>query len=305
MRSPKVVIVMLNWNGKKDTFLCLRSLANLKYDNFETIVVDNGSTDGSVELLRREKGITLIENGANLGFAAGNNVGIRYAINNINTDYIFLLNNDTECDPNMLMYLVRTAESSSQIGIVSPKIYYFDNPNKIWSVGGDNIFKTVLFGDPRKGQEDVRNFLHDREVDYVWSCAMLIKWKVISQIGLLDEDYFVSMEDIDYCKRARDAGFRIWVSSRANLWHKVASSTGGGSYNPIIRYYYGKGLVLFMKKHALLKEWMFFFPIVFMSLLWAAPREFYRNNYKAVFEKIRGIKDGFITAPHPIQKPLR
>ncbi|MDZ7695447.1 MAG: glycosyltransferase family 2 protein [Deltaproteobacteria bacterium] len=305
MKSPEVVVVILNWNGKEDTTLCLRSLANLKYDHVEIIVVDNGSKDGSVEFLRSEKGITLIENGANLGFAAGNNVGIRYAINKLKPDYVFLLNNDTECDPDMLTHLVRTAESSSQIGIVSPKICYFDNPNKIWSIGGNGIFKTVLLGDSIKGQGDSVNYVQDRPVDYVWSCGMLIKENVIHQIGLLDEDYFVSMEDIDYCKRARDAGFEIWVSSRAKLLHKVSSSTGGDNYTPIIRYYYAKGMVLFMKKHALLREWMLFFPIVLMSLVWAMPREFYRNNQKAVFEKIRGLKDGFMTAPHPIQKPLR
>lgn len=293
MSSPKVSIVILNWNGKKDTMLCLNSLSKLRYDNFETIVVDNGSTDGSVESLHKQPGITFIENKKNIGFAAGNNVGIRTALSK-NTDYVLLLNNDTVCDPDFLTHMVKTAESSIQTGIVCPKIYYFDQTDRIWSVGGKNIFRTVILGDPTKGKKDTAGrYQEDREIDYAWSCAMLIKRALLERIGLLDEDYFVSMEDIDYCKRAKDRGFSIYLSARAKVWHRVSSSTGGEGYTPIMRYYYGKGMALFMRKHARVWQWPLFFLIVGWSLLWAGFRETTRKNQKAIFSKIKGLKHGF------------
>src|SRR5262245_37473647 len=136
VHRPHVAIILLNWNQPEYTLACLRSLGQLEYPNVTVTVVDNGSTDGSPALIRaRYPDVTLIENGRNLGFAAGNNVGIDLAMRD-GADYVMLLNNDTEVAPDMVDDLIAVAESDSSIGIVGPKILYYDLPDTIWSAGG-------------------------------------------------------------------------------------------------------------------------------------------------------------------------
>ena len=126
-KYSKVTIILLNWNGKEDTIECLESLKHITYPNYEILLVDNGSTDGSVECFReRYPGMEIIENGENLGFAEGNNVGIRRAMDE-GADYVLLLNNDTVVDPEFLGELVKVGESDPKIGIVGPKICYYNN----------------------------------------------------------------------------------------------------------------------------------------------------------------------------------
>src|SRR5262249_3506361 len=131
-----VAIVLLNWNGTEDTLACLRSLGQLEYGNATVTVVDNGSTDGAPERIRaRFPGVGLIENGRNLGFAGGNNVAIPPSVD-AGADYVLLLNNDTEVAPDMLSRLIDVAERDPSVGIVGPKILYYDLPDTIWSAGG-------------------------------------------------------------------------------------------------------------------------------------------------------------------------
>src|SRR5436190_7401977 len=133
--APSVAVIVLNWNGRDDTLACLESLAGLNYDNFQVMVVDNGSTDGSVGAIRpRFPGVEIIETGRNLGFAEGNNVGIRLALDR-GMDYVFLLNNDTVVDPSLLSELVAAAERCPEGGIFGAQILYHSDPLKIWFAG--------------------------------------------------------------------------------------------------------------------------------------------------------------------------
>ena len=135
MDRPKVAIIILNWNRKDDTLACLRSLDRVAYEEREILVVDNHSTDGSVDAFRENyPGIEIIENDKNLGYAAGNNVGIRRAMENA-ADVILLLNNDTEVEPGFLGAMVDVLESDAHIGAVGPKIYYFSEPGVLWATG--------------------------------------------------------------------------------------------------------------------------------------------------------------------------
>jgi len=218
--NPQVVIVVLNWNGLADTLACLASLAELDYPEREVVVVDNGSSDGSVRAIReRFPMVTVLENGENLGYTGGNNVGIRYALEQ-GADYVFLLNNDTEVDPQMLKRLIEVAESDPGIGVVGPKILYHSEPETIWSAGGivEPVGRPVNLGlDERdEGQHDAL-----REVDWVTGCALLIRSSVVRQIGLLDERFFIYFEENDWCRRVREAGFKIYYVPTARLWHKI------------------------------------------------------------------------------------
>lgn len=222
--KPQVTIIVLNWNGLADTLECLESLARLDYLTYEVVVVDNGSTDGSVEAIRTHfPQVTLIENGENLGYAGGNNVGIEYALE-AGTDYVLLLNSDTVVDSQMLDHLVHVGESDSDVGIVGPKIYYYHAPEVIWSAGG----RIGALGKPcQLGLDEIDTGQHDsvREVDYVTGCALLAKASLIQQIGDLDSRFFAYYEDAEWCARARRHHYKVIYVPQARVWHKIQPRT--------------------------------------------------------------------------------
>jgi GT2 family glycosyltransferase len=217
---PAVYFSILNWNQKDLTCECLESLAQLDYPNYEIVIVDNGSQDGEVTAIKALfPSVIVLENERNLGFAEGNNVAIRYALEQ-GADYVLLLNNDTVVDAQMLKRLIEVAERDDQIAIVGPKICYFDEPQTIWSAGG--ILKPrgvpVMLGldEIDKGQHDTR-----REVAWVTGCALLIKSSVVRRIGLIDARYFIYFEENDWCYRAKKAGYKIFYVPEARMWHKI------------------------------------------------------------------------------------
>lgn len=254
-KPPHLYIVVLTWNGKADTLECLASLQNITYSNASILVVDNASNDGTLEAIRnRFHRVDLIRNEQNLRFAAGNNVGIRYALDR-GADCILLLNNDTVVDKNFLSPLVETAESNQNIGIVGPTIYYFSFPNKIWFAGG--IIKWWQGWLEHRGIREIDNgqYAQSEEVDYITGCCLLIKREVIEQIGLLDERYYMYGEDTDWCVRAHRKGFKIFYQPKSKVWHKVSVSTGGHfswfkNWNKL------KSLFRFMRYHARPIHWI-------------------------------------------------
>lgn len=244
-KEPKVSIIIINWNGKEDTLECLKSLQKLNYTNYEIIVVDNGSKDGSQKAIKTMyPSINLIETGQNLGFAEGNNVGIKYALEK-KAQYIFLLNNDTIIAPDTLSHLITFAESDQLIGIVGPKILFYDIPNKIWFAGGKiDIRKGVI----HVGINEIDNGKYDKiiESDYITGCAMLIKSTIFSNIGMLKSEYFLLFEETDLCLRAKKAGYKIFYVPDGKVWHKCSTSFGG-ICSPLWIYYYARNNLLFIK----------------------------------------------------------
>jgi GT2 family glycosyltransferase len=217
---PVVGIVILNWNQPTDTVACLESLQRLEYPSFEIVVVDNGSTDGSPNLVaERFPQHTLIRNPKNFGFAAGNNVGVRHLLRS-KVDYVLLLNNDTEVSPDMLRILVEAAESDPHIGVVGPKIYYFDQQKTIWSAGGE-VDRLGHSWHRRADELDDGSRETIQDVGYVTGCAILVKASVIESIGVLDERFFIYFEETEWCARARHAGFRVVYEPGARMWHKI------------------------------------------------------------------------------------
>lgn len=256
----KVFIIVLNFNGKKDTLECLQSLKKS-----EVIVVDNGSTDGSVRAIRDKfPEIKILENKKNLGFAKGNNVGIRYALNQ-GADYIILLNNDTIVEINTLVRLIEVASSNNRIGILGPKIYFAKGfefhqgrykknelGKVIWYAGGLIDWRNVL--GVHRGVDEVDEGQYDKqeEVEFVSGCCMFIKREVFKKIGLLDERFFLYFEDLDFCLRAKKVGFRIVYVPEAVIWHKNAA-TVGGSGSDRQRYHYRRSRLIFGLRFAPIK----------------------------------------------------
>ncbi len=242
--EPKIFIVLVNYNRLKDTIECIESLRKISYPNYEIIVIENGSTDDSYDKLSEIKDILLIRSDVNQGFTGGNNLGIQIALEKL-ADYVLLLNNDTVVEENFLSELVRVAEADDKIGLVGCKILYYYEKNKIWSAGGGVtplLKRTFQYGENKidRGQFD-----QQREVDFVSGCCMLIRRQVFEKIGLLDPDYFMYYEDVDFCLRAKNNGFQVTYCPNSVIWHKVSIATDKSFRD----YYRMRNYILFLKKN--------------------------------------------------------
>jgi len=245
--GAKVFIVILNWNGWKDTIECVESCLDLTHSDFTILIVDNSSTDNSQSILQDKfPDIDVLQSGGNLGFSGGNNIGIRHALAN-GADYIWLLNNDTRVDPNALSALMSVADSDSRTGIVGSKLFYYDEPNKVAFAGG--CWKQSPQHPYHLGvdEDDHGQFDEIREVDFVTGCSLLIKSAVIEDIGEMPEEYFLYWEDIDWNACAEKKGWKIVYVPQSRVWHKVSASTGG---KPMTQVYYNvRNRLLFMSRH--------------------------------------------------------
>jgi GT2 family glycosyltransferase len=248
MESPLVFLVVLNWNGFEDTVECLESCRAISYPRLRLLVVDNGSVDGSEEKLReRFPDVELVQTGRNLGFAGGNNVGIRRALEQ-NAEYVLLLNNDTVVDEGFVAALVRTAQSDAAIGMLCPKIYRFDPPDVLWYAGG-YIIEWLGWGKHRgDGVRDVGQFDTVEEINRPTGCALMVSSALCDRVGLLGEEYFLYCEDLDWGLRARKSGFKVVYDPGSRVWHKVSRSTTG-SRSSVVLYYYVRNLLLCLDRN--------------------------------------------------------
>lgn len=226
--DPRTVhVIILNWNGGEVLGPCLESLERVTDPPLEIIVVDNGSTDSSQDIVGEKfPGMELIENGKNLLFAAGNNVGIAAALEK-GARYILLLNNDTEVDPGFAAGML-AAFDDPEVGIAGPKIYYYDDPERIWYGGGGfNRLTGVPFHHGLRRMEGSFEDVQGR-TEWVTGCALMARREVFEEIGALDPSYTIYCEDVDFCLRAAEAGWKLRYIPSARVWHKVSSSSGGG-----------------------------------------------------------------------------
>lgn len=227
--DPKVSVIVLNWNGYKDTIECVESLKKVTYPKCDILIVDNGSTNASEEILRRKfPELTLIQTGSNLGFTGGCNAGIREALRR-GADYIILLNNDTVVDPDFAGELVKVAESDKKIGMLCSKIYFYDKSDVIWYAGA--YFNTWLGWGRHRGynQPDTGQFDRVEETGRPTGCSLMVTREFCEQVGLLDEEYFCYCEDSDWGMRAQKAGFKVMYVPTSKVWHKTSSSSGGST----------------------------------------------------------------------------
>jgi hypothetical protein len=248
--APLVAVVVLSWESREDTAACLRSLALVDYPNLLLLVVDNGSTDGTAEALAREfPAVEVIQNEANLGFAEGNNVGIRRALG-LGADYVLALNNDVTVAPGFVTALVDAAERNPDAGALCSKIYYTEPPDLIWFAGASF--------DPRSGyngrlrgyrRRDDGRFGEIVRTDRACGCAMLVSREVLEEVGLFDGDLFCYSEDTDWSLRAREAGYRHYVVPESKVWHKISAASGGENA-PTTLYYGLRNTIEVSERHA-------------------------------------------------------
>lgn len=255
----KIAIIVLHYKEKKLTLKCLESLRPLLNQNVRLIVVDNHSPEPIADLTDKFPEALLINNQRNLGYAEGNNVGIREAMKD--ADYILLLNNDVLIHRELLSELMQAAKKDKKIGIIGPKIYFAPGAEfhqsrykpsargkVIWYAGGlvdwNNLYAS------HRGVDEVDKGQYDRiiETDFVSGCAMLVRREVFEKAGLLDYRYFLYLEDLEFCTRVKLAGFKVTYAPKARLWHLNAGSSAVGG--PLHDYFFTRNRLLFGLKYA-------------------------------------------------------
>ena len=284
--QPKVFVVIPNWNLKDDTIACVESVLASDYPLLRVIVVDNGSTDGSVSAIadRFGESVTLIVKEMNVGFAAGVNIGIRYALDQ-GADWVLLLNNDTLVAPDMITRLVAAAHRHPRLCILAPAIFYHDQPDQVWRLGDrHSCWMPIPFQISAKGLRSGEEIL---PVDYVTGCGMFICRQVFLTIGLFDPEYFMYYEDADFCRRAVKAGFSIACVPAARMWHKVSSSTRG---DVSLKFYWRtRSRVRFYCQHYSLLAWIY----LTVSVLWTMLVAGLRGDGKIVWACAKGFYYGW------------
>ena len=272
---PQVSCIILNWNCWAHTIECLSALKECTYQRMTLIVVDNGSTDNSVAQIRSAfPGVLVLESGKNLGFAGGNNAGIRHALAH-GADYVWLLNNDTKPDPHALAELVAKALTDTKIGAVASICYYADAPSTVQAWAGARV--NLWTGSARLSMKPRR----DEWFHALNGTSFLISRAAIENVGLLDESFFLYWEDTEFCLRLREKGWRIAAAPDSRVLHKVGASTGR---NRLItdRYHVSSGLRLLS----------LYSPAPRLAMLWFLTKKFARRLILAELGRCKSVSAG-------------
>lgn len=243
--AAKAYVILVNWNGWADTLACLDSLDRLTYSETTVLVVDNGSGDDSVARIRAARpDVRLLESGANLGFAGGNNIAIRAALDE-GADYVWLLNNDTVVEPDALTALVDALEADPAAGAAGSKITYFDRPGVLWYAGGDFTPQGPVrhrgIDEPDAGAYDTTE-----ETGFITGCSLLLRTSVLAKVGMMRDEYFLYWEEADLDWRIRATGYRLLYVPGSVVRHKVGASLGQG-WGPAQTKYLARNMLHFYR----------------------------------------------------------
>jgi hypothetical protein len=236
---PRIVALVLNWNGAEHTVRCLDSLRNVDYPSMRTLVIDNGSTDGSPGRIHAaHPGVELIETGENLGYAGGNNLGIRRALDG-GADYVWVLNNDVVVEPSSLDELIAAARATPGAGIIG---------SSVWAAAGGQTPQVELAayrwrGEYRLPSPCPESGLH--EIDDIAGASALLSAAMLRETGGFEERFFHYWEDVEFCARARQHGWSTIHACRSRVWHVVGGSLSTSSAQA--HYYFVRNWLLFSR----------------------------------------------------------
>lgn len=295
----KVSLITVNYNQPDTTLQLLHSAKKyIRYRNIEIIVVDNGSQkDPTAWLSQQYPDAKIIRSEKNLGFAGGNNIGIKEA----KGDYLFFVNNDTEFFEDVITALAKVLDNDAEIGVVSPKIVYYDQPEIIQYAG----FTQMNYNTGRNkciGQFEIDKGQYDQHFGptfYSHGAAMMVRKDVIHKAGPMPENYFLYYEEMDWCEKIRRTGYRIWLEPKSKIRHKESLSVGAAS--PLKEYFMTRNRILFIRRNAppisLAIFCLYFLFVVtprnLVSYITSSRPDLVRSFFKALRWNLTHKKDGF------------
>ena len=293
--QPLVGIVIVNYNGAGYQNDCIYSILKCGYENYKIIIVDNASTDNSMQLLDdlKDGRIIKIFNKENGGVAQGNNIGIRKSFEE-GCEYTLLLNNDVVVTQDFLQELIFVKED-----IVCPKIYYYGTRNRIWYAGGKFLRLKGRSTHFHMREEDC-NITYKKYYSYAPTCCILIRNNVFERVGLFDEKYFLYFDDTDFMYRAYKMGYKVCLCTNAVIYHKVSLSTGGEK-SPIVVYYDNRNRFYFIQKHHLgLSAKVFSYLTRYIKIMLSKLKK--TNEWKYIREAIKDYKNGKMYRKEDLKK---
>jgi GT2 family glycosyltransferase len=253
---PKVYIVILNYNSYEDTVECLDSIKAIDYPNYNVVIVDNKSTDGSgIKIKEKLKDILFISSNDNKGYANGNNLGIEYALKN-GAEYICVLNNDVVVETDFLTKVINKFKDDSTLGIVGSCICDYYERDKIQSFGAYINLYTGLAQANYKGYEYKSLKDKVKEVDYLGGACFVVKRDVFSKIGTIPENYFLFFEETEFCFKAKKAGFKLICLKDSRVYHKGSSTIS--KFAGLSYYFLNRNRVVFMRRNSNLFQMIIF-----------------------------------------------
>ncbi|WP_026952551.1 glycosyltransferase family 2 protein [Algoriphagus mannitolivorans] len=288
-----VAIILVNWNGLEYTEACLESLRQVDYPNFKVVVVDNASANPEGKQLKTSfPEIELIQNSQNLGFAGGNNVGICWALEQ-GFSHVCLLNNDTQVAPDFLGEMVLRFRQGKSLGVVQPMILFLHQPKKIWSAGGKwnpKLGRAVTLGD----REPLVNYrVKSPQIDWATGCCMMVSREALLKSGLLNEQYFIYFEDVEWSLRIKKQGFSLELAPKAVIYHEAGAASKKshieGVLSPKVFYYHVRNQILLLRKYKAYMGFGYHLARFFFWMLYFLGR----RRFKKLKAVVKGIRDGF------------
>ncbi|UCH92186.1 MAG: glycosyltransferase family 2 protein [Candidatus Aminicenantes bacterium] len=279
---PKVIVLLLNWNGRDLMKDSCESYLNNDYPNFEVVMIDNGSTDDSVDYVKTNfPGVIILRNERNLGYSGGFNVGLNYAFNQNNADYVLISNNDVKADHKVISELVKVAESDDTIGFATGKVFYYDHPNILQTVGKKSDPVRWNGGDIGVREEDRGQYDEISEREFADDIYTLVRKKLYRKIGGYNTTFFLQCEEYDWQARAKKKGYRIMFTPFAKIWHKDSMTLGKTS--PLKSYYDARNPMIVILKHKS--------PDYFRKYFWLHLRkDVFKGSIKVILKGLEIIK---------------
>lgn len=285
-KVPFVYIVILNFNSYEDTIECINSIKKVTYPNYKIVVVDNDSKDNSVKVLRdKYPELSILVSNENLGYASGNNIGIKYALEE-NAEYICVLNNDVVVEKNFLEPLIKIFEVDNKIGMVGPCICEYSNRDKVQAMGAYiNLYRGLAMGQCEGADySSIKNKLFD--VDYLGGACFIVKAEVFKNIGLIPENYFLFYEETEFCLNAKRKGYNLICVYDSKVYHKRSATIS--KYTGLSYFFLNRNRIVFMRRNAnFIKKLIFFFYIIAETIGRIIIR---REPFKLVKYYINGLK---------------
>lgn len=286
-QHPMVSVVSVNYRQEVVTCDMLDSLRQIRYPNYEVIVVDNGSEADHHALFRRHHPeVQVLRSSENLGFAGGTNLGIRQS----QGEYILLLNNDTIVPPDFLSPMVEVLKQHDRVGMTSPKILYYDQPDVIQYAGAGSIHPVTGRGEKIGHlKQDDGSYAKGRPTDLCNGACMLVRRRVFEEVGLLPECYFMYYEEHDFCERARQRGWQCYYTGASYIFHRQSLTMGRS--NPLKTYYLFRNRWLFMRR---VQRGPSYYLFVCYFLLLGAPKNMARHLLRREFDHVQSILKGLL-----------